>query len=87
MRLSNLLLLVGGAMVVGYLLSKRKPKVIDVEPDILKKDVEKPRTIVLNLSEPQKKVNTFYDDVYVRDYNSSKFSTVAPPSVTIKSNL
>ena len=86
MKLSNVLI-IGGAIAIGYFLLRKKPKVINVEPDITKKDVEKPRTIVLNLSEPQKKVNTFYDDVYVRDFNSSKFSTVAPPMVTIKSNF
>jgi hypothetical protein len=86
MKLSNVLL-VGGVIAIGYFLLRKKPKVINVEPDITKKDVEKPRTIVLSLSEPQKKVNTFYDDVYVRDFNASKFSTVAPPSVTIKSNF
>jgi hypothetical protein len=85
MKLSNVLL-VGGVIFVGYLIFRKKPTIIDVKPDILPKNNEA-KTIVLNLSEPQKKINTFYDDVYVRDYNASKFSTVAPPSVTIKSNF
>jgi hypothetical protein len=29
-------------------------------------------------------VNTFYEDDFVKDYNSSQMATVSPPLVTIK---
>lgn len=79
-------ILIGGVLLLGYYLYKRKPKVIDVKPDILEKK-EPPKTIVLNLNQPQGKQNSFYDDVYVRDYDASKFSTIAPPMVVVKRNV
>lgn len=77
------ILLVGGGVFIGYWLFKKKPTIIDVKPDILPKK-EQPKTIILNLNEPQKKVNTFYEDDFVKDYNSSQMATVSPPLVTIK---
>jgi hypothetical protein len=84
MKLTNVLL-VGGAIYIGYWLLKKKPTIIDVKPDILPKK-EEAKTIILNLNtnETPKKVNTFYEDAFVRDYNSSQMATVSPPLVTIK---
>lgn len=87
MKLTNLLL-VGGAIYIGYWLFKKKPTIIDVKPDILpKKDEAKTIILNLNTNETPKKVNTFYEDDFVRDYNSSKMATVSPPSVTIKNSF
>jgi len=82
MKLSDVLL-VGGAIAIGYVLLKKKTTIIDVKPDILPKK-EEAKTIILNLNEKPKKVNTFFDDVYVRDYNTSEFTNASPARVTIK---
>lgn len=82
MKLTDLFL-IGGTIYIGYWLLKKNPKIIDVKPDILPKK-EQPKTIILNLNDTPKKVNTFYEDDFVRDYNSSQMATVSPPLVTIK---
>jgi hypothetical protein len=80
------LFLIAGVAFVGYWLIKKTPKVIDSTSDVFKNDKEEPKTIVLNLRETPKKGNFFYEDSFVRDFNTSKFSTVAPPMVVVKQN-
>jgi DNA primase catalytic subunit len=73
------IIILGGLGFLAYLLLKKKDNVIDINPDILPKQEEKPKTIFLNLNEPQKKANYFYDDVFARDFDTSSFKTVSPP--------
>lgn len=85
MKLTDLFL-IGGTIYIGYWLLKKNPKIIDVKPDILPKK-EQPKTIILNLNDTPKKVNTFYEDDFVRDYNASQMATTSPALVTIKRSL
>lgn len=73
------LLLIGGLAFVGYWLFKKTDKIININPDILPKAQEEPKTIFLNLNQTQKKANYFYDDVFARDFDTSSFKTVSPP--------
>lgn len=78
METRNLLLL-GGLVFVAYWLLKKTDKVIDVNPDILPKAKDEPKTIFLNLNQTQKKANYFYDDMFAKDFDTSSFKTVSPP--------
>lgn len=84
------IVLLGVGLYLTYLLLKKRENIIDVAPDIVKdlseSDKEEAKTIVLNLRDtPKRKANSFRDDIYARDFDASKFSTVAPPMVTINS--
>jgi len=79
MKLENLLL-VAGVGFIAYWLVKKPIKVIDINPPMEK---EEPKTIVLDLNKTKRNGGLFPDDM-VKDYNASKFSTVAPPMVVVK---
>jgi hypothetical protein len=80
MKAENLLLVLGVGFI-AYWLVKKPIKVIDINPQ-MELDNEEPKTIVLDLNKT--KNNGLFPDNMVNDYNASKFSTVAPPSVTVK---
>jgi len=80
MKAENLLL-VFGVGFIAYWLVKKPIKVIDINPQ-MELDNEEPKTIVLDLNKT--KNGGLFPDNMVNDYNASKFSTVAPPSVTVK---
>jgi len=80
MKAENLLLVLGVGFI-GYWLFKKPTKVIDINPQ-MELDNEEPKTIVLDLNKT--KNGGLFPDNMVNDYNASKFSTVAPPSVTVK---
>lgn len=77
------LLVVGGLLLVGYWIYKKtsKPKVIDVDPKMDTTKTDKKPTIVLNLSgKPKNSVN----DIYVRDFNTNTYSTIAKPQIEVE---
>lgn len=85
MKTENVLILLGVGFI-GYWLLKKRQNIIDVNTPISKS--EEPKTIILDLSN---KKNTrmsmkksFYDDFRGTGYNTSKFATVSPPTVTVK---
>jgi hypothetical protein len=80
MKAENLLLVLGVGFI-AYWLVKKPIKVIDINPQ-MELDNEEPKTIVLDLNKT--KNGGLFPDNMVNDYNASKFSTVAPPSVTVK---
>jgi|LakMenEpi03Aug12_release.lakeMendotaPanAssembly.Ray.scaffolds.fasta_scaffold2413784_2 hypothetical protein len=84
MNRKNLLYIVGVG-VLGYIIYKslKKDKPIDAPPvddykPLTSPPQKEPETIVLNLRERKS-----FIDPFVKDYDSSKKSTVAPPRVTI----
>ena len=81
MKLENLLL-VAGVGFIAYWLVKKPIKVIDINPP-MEMEKEEPKTIFLDLNKTKRNGGLFPDDM-VRDYNASKFNTVAPPSVLVK---
>jgi hypothetical protein len=81
MKVENLLLVLGVGFI-AYWLVKKPIKVIDINPQ-MELDNEEPKTIVLDLNKTKRNGGLFPDNM-VNDYNASKFSTVAPPSVTVK---
>jgi hypothetical protein len=81
MKLENLLL-VAGIGFIAYWFIKKPTKVIDINPP-MEMETEEPQTIVLDLNKTKRNSGLFPDDM-VKDYNASKFSTVAPPSVLVK---
>lgn len=80
MKAENLLLVLGVGFI-AYWLVKKPIKVIDINPQ-MELDTEEPKTIVLDMNKT--KNGGLFPDNMVNDYNASKFSTVAPPSVTVK---
>jgi hypothetical protein len=81
MKAENLLLVLGVGFI-AYWLVKKPIKVIDINPQ-MELDNQEPKTIVLDLNKTKRNGGLFPDNM-VNDYNASKFSTVAPPSVTVK---
>jgi hypothetical protein len=90
MKTENVLILVG-AVFIGYWLLKKKQNIISLDPPMNLNKNNETKTIVLDLT--QKKPNrasmsqSFYDEFKGSGYDTSKFSTVAPPSVRVKNNL
>ena len=82
MKIENVII-IGGLGYLAYWLLKRQPKVIDINPTMENTKVEEPKTIYLDLSN-RKKNRNFFPESFVKDFDASKFSTVAPPSVVIK---
>lgn len=74
-------LMVSGLVLVGYFLYKKynTPKVVDVDV----KEVEKPKTIRINLNETKSSGNSLRDKV-VRDYNTDTYSTIAKPQIVVE---
>jgi len=81
MKLENLLL-VAGVGFIAYWLVKKPIKVIDINPP-MEIQKEEPKTIVLDLNKTRRNGGLFPDGM-VKDYNASKFRTVAPPMVVVK---
>ena len=81
MKLENLLL-VAGVGFIAYWLVKKPIKVIDINPP-MEMEKEEPKTIFLDLNKTKRNGGLFPDNM-VKDYNASKFRTVAPPMVVIK---
>jgi len=82
MKIENVII-IGGLGFLAYWLLKKQPKVIDINPTMEDTKNEEPKTIYLDLSNRNKKRNLFPES-FVRDFDASKFRTVAPPSVVIK---
>lgn len=83
MKAENFLLVLGVGFI-AYWLAKKPIKVIDINPPMETED--EPKTIVLDLNKTKRNGGLFPDNM-VQDYNASKFSTVAPPSVLFKRNF
>jgi len=81
MKAENLLILVGVGFI-AYWLVKKPIKVIDINPP-MEIEKEEPKTIVLDLNKTKRNSGLFPDNM-AKDYNASKFRTVAPPMVVIK---
>jgi hypothetical protein len=81
MKLENLLL-VAGVGFIAYWLAKKPIKVIDINPQ-MEMQKEEPKTIILDLNKTKRNGGLFPESM-VKDYNASKFSTVAPPLVVFK---
>jgi hypothetical protein len=81
MKAENLLL-IAGIGFIAYWLVKKPIKVIDINPP-MEIEKEEPKTIVLDLNKTKRNSGLFPDNM-AKDYNASKFSTVAPPMVVIK---
>jgi hypothetical protein len=79
---------IGGLVFIGYWLTKKQPNIISVDP-IEKSNItdvpSQPKTITLDLNPPKpRRANSYIDSSVVKSYDASKFSTVAPPMVTIQ---
>ena len=86
MKLTNVLI-IGGAALVGYWLWKRyNRKIIDINPTMeqpKEQPQEEPKTIIINMSGSRGRNRNFFPQSMYSQYNASKAATVAPASVTI----
>jgi hypothetical protein len=88
MKKENILLL-GVLAFAGYLVYRKysKPKATIVKPETIEEPTNVPeekKTIVLNMRETRSDRMRRFVDPFYKDYNTSKFRTVAPPMVTIQ---
>jgi hypothetical protein len=82
MKLQNVLI-IGGVALVGYWLWKKyNKKVIDINPP-MEKPKEEPRTIRLSMSGSRRKNRNLFPESMYSEYNTAKSATVAPAMVTI----
>jgi hypothetical protein len=81
MKTENILL-IGGLGLIAYWLFKKPKKVIDIDPPMEMQKIEEPKTIVLDLNKT--KNEGLFPESMAKDYDSSLFSTIAPPRYTIK---
>lgn len=79
---------IAGLVFIGYWLTKKQPNIISVDPieSSSVTDVpSEPKTIILDLNPPKpRSANSYVDAGVRRSFDASKFSTVAPPMVTIQ---
>jgi uncharacterized protein YneF (UPF0154 family) len=82
MKLQNVLI-IGGVALVGYWLWKKsKKKVIDINPP-MEQPKEEPKTIRISMSGSRRKNRNLFPQSMYSEYNTSKSATVAPAMVTI----
>jgi len=89
MKTENIIL-IAGLGFIAYWLTRRNPTIIDNsngmtntnKPIDLETDDTDSKTIVLDMR-PKTKREAFVDP-FRKGYNTSKFATVAPPSVTVR---
>lgn len=79
MKIENVLI-IGGLGFIAYWLLKKQPKVIDINPPMEEPKKEEPQTITLNLREQKRNL---FPRNFAKDFNASKFRTVAPPKVVV----
>jgi hypothetical protein len=86
MKIENVLI-IGGLGIIAYWLLKKQPKVVDINPPMEEPKKEEAKTIYLDLSDKRKKNRNVFPNSFVRDFDASKFRTVAPPMVVVKESF
>lgn len=94
MKIGNVLL-IGGAAILGYWLWKKyNNKIIDINPPMeqlkekttqqpIEQPKPEPQTVIINMGGSRRRNRNFFPESMYSQYNTSKSATISPASVTI----